>query len=309
MISKYGLAHLQKIATSDPRQLSRDTRLEINAIRRQASGQRAYFWHRKRFYPVNYPMQPAMRIFIIDDEPPCRQAIRTFLQSGCPEATIIGEASSVADAVRVLPASMPDLLLLDVQLEDGTGFDLLDRFPKPGFRVIFTTAFDEFALRAFKYSAVDYLLKPLDPEDLIAAVRRATLPSDPVVYQRQLEQLRHNTTTRTFDRITLNTGDGLLFTRPGEMVHLEARGNYTLVFLENGERHLTAQPLIVFEEILSSPPFFRAHQSHLVNTGFVRKLAREDGDNLVMLDKSVVPLARRRKEAFVEMMSGGKRFG
>ena len=150
MIFKYGLAHLQKIATSDPRQLSRDTRLEINAIRRQASGQRAYFWHRKRFYPVNYPMQPAMRIFIIDDEPPCRQAIRTFLQSGCPEATIIGEASSVADAVRVLPASMPDLLLLDVQLEDGTGFDLLDRFPKPGFRVIFTTAFDEFALRAFK---------------------------------------------------------------------------------------------------------------------------------------------------------------
>ena len=252
-------------------------------------------------------MQPTLRIFLVDDEPPCREALRAFLQAGCPEAVLVGEAASVTEAAALLPEAAPDLLLLDVQLVDGTGFDLLDRFPKPGFRVIFTTAFDEFALRAFKYSAVDYLLKPVDPEDLIAAVRRAELPGDPAVYQRQLEQLRHNTATRTFDRITLNTGDGLLFTRPDEMVRLEARGNYTLVFLENGERHLAAQPLIVFEEILPCPPFFRAHQSHLVNTGFVRKLAREDGDSLVMVDKSVVPLARRRKEAFVETMGGIKR--
>ena len=253
-------------------------------------------------------MQPTLRIFIVDDEPPCREALRAFLRSGCPEAIITGEAASVAEAARLLHQAAPDLLLLDVHLADGTGFDLLDRFPKPGFRVIFTTAFDEFALRAFKYSAVDYLLKPVDPEDLVAAVRRAQLPGDPVAYQRQLEQLRHNTTTRTFDRITLNTGDGLLFTRPDEMAHLEARGNYTLVFLEGGERHLAAQSLAAFEEILSCPPFFRAHQSHLVNTRFVRKLAREDGDSLVMVDKSVVPLARRRKEAFVEMMGGKKGF-
>ena len=201
-------------------------------------------------------MQPTLRIFLVDDEPPCREALRAFLQAGCPEAVLVGEAASVTEAAALLPEAAPDLLLLDVQLVDGTGFDLLDRFPKPGFRVIFTTAFDEFALRAFKYSAVDYLLKPVDPEDLIAAVRRAELPGDPAVYQHQLEQLRHNTATRTFDRITLNTGDGLLFTRPDEMVRLEARGNYTLVFLENGERHLAAQPLIVFEEILPCPPFF-----------------------------------------------------
>lgn len=249
------------------------------------------------------------RVFIVDDEPPCREALRAFLQSGCPEALITGEAASVAEAQKLLPQAKPDLVLLDVQLSDGTGFDLLDRFPKPDFRVIFTTAFDEFALRAFKYSVVDYLLKPVDPGDLITAVRRVNFPGDPAEFHRQIEQLRHNTTTRIFDRITLNTGDGLLFTRPDEMVHLEARGNYTLVFLENGERHLAAQSLAAFEEILSAPPFFRAHQSHLVNTGFVRKLSREDGDSLVMVDKSVIPLARRRKDAFVEIMGGSKKFG
>lgn len=253
-------------------------------------------------------MHPEFRIFIVDDEPPCREALRSFLHSDCPEALITGEAASVAEATQLLPRANPDLILLDVQLTDGTGFDLLDRFPKPNFRVIFTTGFDDFALRAFKYSAVDYLLKPVDPGELIAAVRRVSLPGDPAVYQRQLEQLRHNTSTRNFDRITLNTGDGLLFTRPEEIVHLEARGNYTFVFLENGERHLAAQSLAAFEEMLACPPFFRAHQSHLINTKFVRKLAREDGDNLVMVDKSVVPLARRRKEAFVEMMRGSKRF-
>lgn len=247
-------------------------------------------------------MSPELRVFIVDDEPPCRDALRIFLNSGCSECLIVGEAASLAEATKLIPDVAPDVLLLDVALEDGTGFDLLDRFPKPDFRVVFTTAHDDFALRAFRYSAVDYLLKPVDPEELVAAVRRAAAPDDPGQYQRQLDQLRHNTTTRRFDRITLNTGDGLLFIGIDEITRLEAQGNYSFVFLENGERHLAAQSLAGFEELLPSPPFFRAHQSHVVNTAFVRKLAKDDGDSLLMTDKSVVPLARRRKEAFVRIM-------
>ncbi len=251
-------------------------------------------------------MPPELRIFIVDDEPHCREALRAFLQSDCPEAFMAGEASSVAQALRLLPAARPDLLLLDVHLEDGTGFDLLDHLSKPAFRVIFTTAHDEFALRAFRYSAVDYLLKPVDPADLVAAVRRVIQPGDPLLFERQLDQLRHHNTTRLFDRIALNTGNGLLFTRPDEILRIESQGNYTYVFLENGERHLISQLLTSFEKMLPGPPFFRAHQSHLVNTAFIRKLSRADGDSLVMVDKSVVPLARRRREAFVEMMGGSK---
>jgi len=247
-------------------------------------------------------MLPTIRIFLVDDESYCRDALRIFLRTGCPEARIVGEASSLAEATLLLADTSIDLLLLDVDLGDGTGFDLLDRFPQPAFKVIFATAHDEFALRAFRYSALDYLLKPVDPEELVAAVRRAAMPGDLAQYHRQMEQLRHHTTTRRFDRITLNTGDGLLFIGIEEIMRLEAQGNYSFVFLENGERHLAAQSLAGFEEILPTPLFFRAHQSHVVNTKFVRKLAKNDGDNLLMTDKAIIPLARRRKEAFIGAM-------
>ena len=247
-------------------------------------------------------MLAPIRILIVDDEALCRDALRIFLSTGCPEAAIVGDAASVAEATERLNDLSPDLILLDVDLGDGTGFDLLDRFFRPNFKVIFTTAHDEFALRAFRYSALDYLLKPVDPEELIASVRKVAITNKPEEYQRQLDQLRHNTSTRSFDRITLNTGDGLLFIGTAEITRLEAQGNYSFVFLENGERHLAAQSLAGFEEMLPAPPFFRAHQSHLVNTAFVRKLAKEEGDNLIMADKSIIPLARRRKEAFMGIM-------
>ncbi len=247
------------------------------------------------------------RIMIVDDEAHCRSAVRYFVATGCPEAEVVGEADSLASATTLLPQLNPDLLLLDVALQDGTGFDLLDRFRQAAFRVIFITAHDDFALRAFRYSAIDYLLKPVDPEELVAAIRRANAPFNPAVRKMQFEQLQHNATTRQFDRITLNTGDGLLFIQTDEIMHLEANGNYSFVFLENGERHLAAQSLTAFEEILSAPPFFRTHQSHVVNTKFVRKLAKDDGDSLLMIDKSVIPLARRRKEAFMQMMDRRER--
>lgn len=205
-------------------------------------------------------------------------------------------------AANLLQKACPDVILLDVDLSDGTGFDLLNLFPEPAFRVIFTTGHDEFALRAFRYSAIDYLLKPVDPEDLIAAVRRAAAPADAVARRRQLDQLTQQAGTRIFDRITLNTGSGLLFLQTEEIMHLESKGNYSFVFLENGERHLITQSLATFEEMLPSPPFFRAHQSHMVNTKYVRKMAKDDGDSLLLTNKSVVPLARRRRDAFMEMM-------
>lgn len=225
-----------------------------------------------------------------------------FLEADAPEIVIAGEADSLSSARSLIEHAAPDIVLLDVDLGDGTGFDLLNLFPQPGFRVIFTTAHDEFALRAFRYSAIDYLLKPVDPEDLISAVRRASQPVHQPDRYRQLEQLAYHARTRAFDRITLSTGNGLLFLQTEEIVHLESQGNYSFVFLENGERHLAAESLATFEEILPSPPFFRAHQSHMVNTKFVRKLAKDDGDSLLLTDKSVVPLARRRKEAFMELI-------
>ena len=247
-------------------------------------------------------MNSPIRVLLVDDEQPCRDALRIFLSTGCPEANIVGEAISLAEACQLIPLLSPNVILLDIDLGDGTGFDLLDHFTHPDFKVIFTTAHDEFALRAFRYSALDYLLKPVDHEELIAAVRRASIPTNTLEYQHQLDQLRHNTSTQLFNRITLKIGDGLLFIRIEEITRLESKGNYSFVFLENGERYLAAQSLAGFEEMLPNPPFFRTHQSHIVNTACVRKLVKEEGDSLKMADNSIVPLARRRKEAFMGIM-------
>ncbi|MDX1911964.1 MAG: LytTR family DNA-binding domain-containing protein [Saprospiraceae bacterium] len=247
-------------------------------------------------------MPNTIRVFLIDDEPSFREVAKLFLAADCPEVVIVGEAGSLSEATKLLPQASPDLLLLDIDLGDGTGFDLLDRFPQPNFKVVFTTAHDEFALRAFRYSALDYLLKPVDPVELTAAVRKAAIPGEGTEHRQQLQYLSRLATTRQFDRIALNTGSGLLFVGTEEMLRLEANGNYSFVFLENGERHLVAQSLTGFESLLPSPPFFRAHQSHIINLKFVRKLDKDDGDRLQMTDKSIVPLARRRKDAFVEMM-------
>ena len=182
-------------------------------------------------------MTNIIRILLVDDEPPCRDALRAFIASGYPTAMVVGEASSLAEAKSLIKTVVPDVVLLDLALEDGTGFDLLDHFPKPAFRVIFITGFDNFALRAFRYSAVDYLLKPVDPAELMEAISRAVEPSDIQLRHRQLDQLRHTTTTREFDRITLNTSDGLVFIRTEEIMRLEAKGNYLICLDPSTTQH------------------------------------------------------------------------
>jgi two-component system, LytTR family, response regulator len=242
-------------------------------------------------------MTGPLRIFIVDDEPSCRNTLRSFLQDDFPEAIIAGEAGSIEKAVPLIKQTGPDLLLLDVHLEDGTGFDLLDCFSPPKFKVIFTTAHDEFALRAFRYSAIDYLLKPVDPDLFLEAVRRIETNLHP--QEQQLALLKLNAASRQFDRIALNTGDGLIFIQTADILHLEANGNYTFAYLSDGEKHLVNCTMKDFEEMLPEPAFFRIHQSHLVNTGKVKKYLKDDGGYVVMPDGAKLPLARRRKEEFL----------
>jgi two-component system LytT family response regulator len=208
----------------------------------------------------------------------------------------------VAEAERLIKASPPDLLLLDVQMDDGTGFDLLDRFTSWNFSVIFITAHDEFAVRAFRYHAIDYLLKPVVPEDLIVAVQNARNNSDLKMRQQQIAQLLDTTATKSFDRITLMTNNGLVFAETQDILRLETYGNYCFVFLSNSERHLISRNLKDFEDILPETTFFRVHQSHIVNMSCVRKFIKDDGGYTVMTDGSKIPVARRRKEEFLNLL-------
>lgn len=242
------------------------------------------------------------KIILVDDEQNARAIVRNMLSSLCPNVVVVGEAGGVGEALDLLRDIQPNLLLLDVEMEDGTGFDLLDRIPTPTFGIVFTTAHDDFAVRAFRYNAMDYLLKPVDPDELVAAVRKAQQYSSLPNTQEQIIGLIRATSDKTLDRIVLRTSQGLVFTRLPELVRIESFGNYSFVYLSSGERHLDARNLKEYEEMLPQPTFFRTHQSHIVNTTFVYKLMKGDGGALVMKDGTEIPVSRRRRDALERIL-------
>lgn len=242
------------------------------------------------------------RIAIVDDEPNTRSTIRKLLAQHCIGITVVAEAGSVKDALAAIRELPIDLLLLDVEMEDGTGFDLLDRIPHINFNVAFVTAHDDFAIRAFRYNAIDYLLKPIDPDELVAAVQKAKDNTNYELLRKQISRLIHDATEKTFDRITLNTDTGVIFAATKEIVRVESYGNYSFVFVKDGKRHLVSRNLKEFEEMLPAPEFFRPHQSHLINTALVKKFDKEDGGQAILLDGTKIPVSRRRKLAFLDIL-------
>ncbi|MDQ3017891.1 MAG: LytTR family DNA-binding domain-containing protein, partial [Bacteroidota bacterium] len=196
-----------------------------------------------------------------------------------------------------------DLLFLDVEMSDGTGFELLDKIKDQHFPVIFTTAHDEFAIRAFRYNAIDYLLKPIDPDEFIEAVQKAKDHQHQSTLRKQFAQLVQTSQDKTFDRITLATSEGLIFTNTKDITRIETYGNYCFVFLATGDRLLVSKNLKEFEEMLPEPEFFRIHQSHIVNTLFVKKIIKDDGEQVIMSDGMKIPVSRRRKEEFMHAIA------
>lgn len=245
-----------------------------------------------------------LRVVLIDDEPDARHTLHNLLAVNCPHVLVVGQAGGVQEALALLQTQAADLLLLDVEMQDGTGFDLLDRLPAPpSFQVVFTTAFNEFAIRAFRYNAMDYLLKPIDPDELLRAIHKAQQNNYREHLQQQISQLLATTTQQSFERITLDTSDGLLFVRTHDITRLESYGNYTFVFLAAGQRCLVSRNLKEFEEMLPAPPFFRPHQSYMVNTAFVAQFLKDDGGHALMQDGAKVPVARRKKEGFLRVLT------
>lgn len=238
-------------------------------------------------------------ILIADDEPGARAIIRRFLVNSFPEIIVAGEASGITEALNLLKEHRIDLLFLDIEMKDGTGFELLDRIPELSFNVIFTTAHDEFAVKAFRYNAIDYLLKPIDPDEFAQAIKKALRQESSDILQRRFAQLLKTTQEKSFDRITLASSNGHVFTSTQDITRIETYGNYTFVHLVEGDRLLVSRNLKEFEEMLPEPDFFRVHQSHIVNLLYVKKVIKDDGDHVVMLDGIKIPVSRRRKEDFM----------
>jgi two-component system LytT family response regulator len=242
-----------------------------------------------------------IRAVIIDDEEEGRNTVNNILTQYCNYVSVVGQADGVAKGKDLILSKQPELVFLDIQMADGTGFDLLEQLPKVEFRVIFVTAYDQYALRAIKYSALDYILKPIDPQQLIDAVNKfKVLESNFNIMAEQIKTLFGFKSG--FEKIALPTSEGLRFVKVEDIIRCESDNNYTNFFLKNGEKVLVTKTLKDYEETLSDSNFIRIHQSHLINLAYVERYIKGEGGSVVMSDGSEVEVSRRRKETFLEKM-------
>jgi two-component system LytT family response regulator len=232
------------------------------------------------------------KALIIDDEPNNREYLAGLLAWYCPSVEVVKMASSVEQALHVMQEYEPHVVFLDIEMPHGNGFEFLEKCESVDFKIIFVTAYDAYALRAIKYSALDYLLKPVVPEELIQAVDKLDLSLQDL----KLKTLQHNLTNQQDRRISLTTQDEILFVKISEIIRLEAKSNYTQVFVEGEKPLLLSGNLGTFEKLLDDPLFYRTHQSHLINTRQVRKFVKTEGGHFLMSDKSQVPVARIKRE-------------
>ncbi|HYG40673.1 MAG TPA: LytTR family DNA-binding domain-containing protein [Cytophagales bacterium] len=242
-----------------------------------------------------------IRTVIIDDEQGAREALRKMIGLYCLNVEIIAEAQGVDEGLQVIKNTNPDLILLDIKMFDGTGFDLLKRIENADFKIIFITAYDEFALNAIKFSALDYLLKPAEPEELAAAIKKAELAIEVDILNLKIKTLIHNIEKEN-KRLTVKTSECYHIISVNEIIRCEAEGNYTRFFLQNGNKILVSTTLKEYEELLEQYQFFRTHQSHLINLKEISRFEKKDGGTIIMKDKSKVPVSTRKKERLLEVI-------
>jgi len=244
-------------------------------------------------------MDMKLRLLIVDDEAPARATLMEALAAcGLPHE-VVGQADGRDAAVRMVDRLRPDVVLLDIRLGDGTGFDVLDRISWKQARVVFITAYDQYAMRAFRCAAVDYLLKPVDPVLLAEALQRARDMSSGSTSP-QVETLLRNIARPGEERIVVPCAEGIHVLAPANITRCEADGNYTRIFTLDGERLVTARTLKDFEELLAPHRFERVHMSHLVNLLHVRKFLNRDGGTLLLGDGTEVPVSQRKRQQVID---------
>lgn len=238
-----------------------------------------------------------IKAVIIDDIPEAITVLKADLENYCVNIEVIGSAEGVVTGAKLIKELQPDLVFLDIQMKDGTGFDLLEILNEVNFKLIFTTASDEYAVKAFKFSAVDYLLKPIDPDELMDAVSRVEGQDKPA---QRIDLLRENFVKAK--RIALNTLEKIHIVNVEEILRCESNINYTMFYFTDNSKLLVTKTLKEFDNLLSGHNFIRVHQSHLINTNFIKEFLKSDGV-IVMRDGTKVPVSTRKKQVLMDMIS------
>ncbi len=245
---------------------------------------------------------------LIDDDSNLRNGMKGFLSLYAPDIIILGEADSVKAGISAIEYHQPNVVFLDIQLGDGTGFDILEQVMQRkgslSCHVVFITAHEQYAVKAFRFSALDYLLKPVDPEDLnkvVEKIKKALNSNDNYAHiDLLLENIRKK--VDKFKRIALSTSDGIHLFEVSDIIRCESQDNYTKFYIRDSKPILIAKTLKEYEDLLSGQGFERIHQSHLINLAYLKSYIKKDGGYAVMADNSHLPISQRKKERLQELL-------
>ena len=245
---------------------------------------------------------------LIDDDSNLRKGMKSLLSRYAPEIKILGEADRVKTGIKVMDSLKPQVVFLDIQLTDGTGFDILENLAqkngKSSSHIVFITAHEEYAIKAFRFSALDFLLKPVDPEELEKVIEKIKSTLEKNDNYAHIDLLLENIRKKVdnFKRIALSTSDGIHLLEVSDIIRCESEDNYTKFYIKNGKPILISKTLKEYEELLAEHGFERIHQSHLINLSCLKSYIKKDGGYVIMADNSKLPISQRKKERLHELL-------
>ncbi len=240
---------------------------------------------------------------IVDDEKKGRDLLQILLREHCPAVNVVGVAEDISKALDLINLLNPDLIFLDIQMPGGSGFDLLEKIGERKINVIFVSAYHEHAIKAFKFSALDYLLKPVDEEELIKAVKKAELQTAKPQAPRETELSKAAAGSGKNNRLALSTNLGLVFVEIADIERCEAAGKYTVCFLTDGKEIIVTKNLKEFEDVLSDYNFIRVHHAHLINLEYIRQYHKGRGGYIMMKSGSTITVSQRKKDEFLKRLN------
>jgi len=244
-----------------------------------------------------------IRTVIINSDIDSNPLLLEIIQEYATSIDIVGIARNIEEGIQYIEEHKPDLIFLDLEMDGSSSFDMLDSFKNPSFKIIFTTEDEKYALKAFKYGAIDYILKPFAPQDILSSIDRVKRTQfDEAIYNRLDYLIKQNHIGQNH-KITIPTSEGINVLSISDIVRIEADRSYCFIYLTDGDRILVSKPLKEIESQLPNDIFFRIHSAYLINLDYVKKYSKEDGGNVILNDGSHAPIARRRKKEFFERLN------
>lgn len=241
------------------------------------------------------------QVVIIDDEEKSRVTLSAFIDKYCPGLQITGQADGVKSGIDLIKTSEPDVVFLDIEMNDGTGFDVIEALPDPTFDVIFVTAYNQYALKAFRYSAIDYLLKPINPEELLQAVHKLSDTDRIDQIEKKLEALLLN--KNKLQKIAFPSMEGVRLEEVKDIIYCESDNYYTIVHFNNHEKLVVSKTLKEYDQMLSEEGFFRIHQKFLINLTHLKNFSKSDGGFVTLSNGKELSVARRKKEELLQLLT------